>query len=83
VFFDAGNTFTDYCYTPYDEDIPSLTSHPYCDTGFNLSDIRMSTGVGLTWVTAIGPLTFVYSIPLNEQRNDDTEGFEFSLGQVF
>ncbi|WP_221799678.1 outer membrane protein assembly factor BamA [Oceanobacter mangrovi] len=83
VFFDAGNTFTDYCYSPYDEDIPSLTSHPYCETGVNLNDIRMSTGVSLTWITAIGPLTFVYSIPLNDQRNDKTEGFEFSLGQVF
>ncbi len=83
AFFDAGNAFTDYCYTPNDADVPNLTSHPYCDTGFNLSDMRLSTGIGVTWITAIGPLTFVYSIPLNDQRNDDTEGFEFSLGQVF
>jgi len=34
-------------------------------------------------VTAIGPLTFTYSFPLNEQRGDRTEGFEFTLGQVF
>lgn len=83
VFFDAGNAFTSECYVPYDSDIPSLTTHPYCDEGFNLSDVRLSTGIGLTWITAIGPLTFTYSIPLNDKRGDDTEGFEFSLGQVF
>jgi outer membrane protein insertion porin family len=83
LFFDAGNTFTDSCYTPNDADVPSLTSHPYCTEGLDLSDLRLSTGVGLTWITAIGPLTFVYSIPLNDQRGDRTEGFEFSLGQVF
>ncbi|MDP2504887.1 MULTISPECIES: outer membrane protein assembly factor BamA [unclassified Oceanobacter] len=83
LFLDSGNTFTDNCYVPNDADIPTLTTHPYCTEGFSFSDFRMSTGVGLTWVTAIGPLTFVYSIPLNDQDGDDTEGFEFSLGQVF
>ncbi len=83
LFVDAGNTFTDQCYSPSDSDLPGLTSHPYCDEGINFSDIRYSTGVGVTWVTAIGPLTFVYSIPLNDQDGDRTEGFEFSLGQTF
>ncbi|WP_430459726.1 outer membrane protein assembly factor BamA [Thalassolituus sp. LLYu03] len=83
LFFDAGNAFTSECYVPYDADVPGLTKHPYCEEGFNLSEIRLSTGVGLTWITAIGPLTFTYSIPLNDKRGDNTEGFEFSLGQVF
>jgi len=82
-FLDAGNTFTDQCYTPADLDLPGLNTHPYCDKGIDLSEIRTSFGAGLTWITAIGPLTFTYSIPLNEQRGDRTEGFEFSLGQVF
>lgn len=83
LFLDAGNAFTSECYVPYDADIPTLTRHPYCDDGFNLGDVRLSTGVGLTWITAIGPLTFTYSVPLNDKRGDRTEGFEFSLGQVF
>ncbi|WP_419811694.1 outer membrane protein assembly factor BamA [Bacterioplanoides sp.] len=82
-FFDAGNVFTDQCFDPQDPDVPELSDHPYCDEGINLSDIRTSVGAGLTWITAIGPLTFTYSIPLNDQEDDDTEGFEFSLGQVF
>lgn len=82
-FLDAGNTFTNECFTPADIDVPNLSSHPYCSSGIDLSEIRTSFGAGLTWITAIGPLTFTYSIPLNDQRGDRTEGFEFSLGQVF
>ena len=78
VFFvDAGNTFTDKCYRPEDG------KHPFCKSGINAEEIRYSTGVSLTWITAIGPLTFTYSVPLNDKENDRTEGFEFSLGQVF
>lgn len=83
VFLDAGNTFTDECYVPSDQDLPSFSTHPYCENGLSADKIRLSTGVGLTWVTAIGPLTFTYSIPLNEKEGDKTEGFEFTLGQVF
>lgn len=83
VFLDVGNVFTTQCYTPEDNEIPNFNSHPYCDEGINLAELRASTGVGVTWVTAIGPLTFTYSFPLNEKEGDKTEGFEFSLGQVF
>ena len=83
VFLDAGNTFSSECYVPSDVDLPSFNSHPFCDEGLQFEELRYSTGVGLTWVTAIGPLTFTYSFPLNEQRGDRTEGFEFTLGQVF
>lgn len=83
VFLDAGNVFTDQCYKPDDPAVPNLTSHPFCSEGVDLSELRLSTGVGVTWVTAIGPLTFTYSFPLNDKEDDRTEGFEFSLGQVF
>lgn len=83
LFVDAGNTFASQCYKPQDPDIPSLTKHPFCNTGIDLNEMRISTGVGITWITAIGPLTFTYSFPLNDKEDDRTEGFEFSLGQVF
>ena len=83
MFMDAGNVFTDQCFTPNDPELPEFTTHPYCDEGVDLSELRLSTGLGLTWVTAIGPLTFTYSFPLNDKKDDRTEGFEFSLGQVF
>ena len=83
MFLDAGNVFTDKCFTPSDNRLPDFNSHPFCKEGVDLSELRLSTGVGVTWVTAIGPLTFTYSFPLNEKQGDRTEGFEFSLGQVF
>jgi outer membrane protein insertion porin family len=82
-FLDAGNVFTDKCYKPSDFEAPNFNSHPFCNEGVDLSELRLSTGVGVTWVTAIGPLTFTYSFPLNDKDDDRTEGFEFSLGQVF
>lgn len=83
LFVDAGNVFTESCYQPNDPDVPSLTEHPFCQSGVDLSELRLSTGIAVTWVTAIGPLTFTYSFPLNDKPGDRTEGFEFSLGQVF
>lgn len=83
AFLDAGNAFSSECYVPNDPDVPNLTSHPFCKDGINLNEMRISAGLGVTWITAIGPLTFIYSFPLNEKDGDRTEGFEFSLGQVF
>ncbi len=50
---------------------------------FDSEELRYSYGVGLTWLTAIGPLSFNFARPINKQRGDDTEFFQFSLGQVF
>jgi len=83
LFLDAGNVFTDQCFTPKDRNVPDLESHPFCQAGVDLSKLRLSTGASVTWVTAIGPLTFTYSFPLNDEEDDRTEGFEFSLGRVF
>lgn len=83
LFLDAGNVFTDQCYKPSNDEVVGFDSHPFCSEGVDLSELRLSTGVGVTWVTAIGPLTFTYSFPLNDKEDDRTEGFEFSLGQVF
>ena len=83
AFLDMGNAFTSECYEPNDPDVPNFTEHPYCQEGIQLDEFRFSTGLGLTWITAIGPLTFIYSFPLKSQSGDRSEGFEFTLGQVF
>ncbi|WP_270978404.1 outer membrane protein assembly factor BamA [Campylobacter helveticus] len=44
---------------------------------------RMSTGVGVEWITPIGPLQVVFAKPLNDKPGDDTSTFEFSLGTRF
>ncbi len=44
---------------------------------------RSSTGVGLDWLTPIGPLSFSLSKPITKQSSDKTETFRFNLGTTF
>ena len=50
------------------------------DGTIDLSDLRASAGVGLTWMTPIGPLTFSYAKPIKEEPGDKVESFQFSIG---
>ncbi|EHN0270625.1 outer membrane protein assembly factor BamA [Campylobacter coli] len=50
----------------------------------NLDEIqRMSIGLGIEWITPIGPLQLVFAKPLNDKKGDDTNTFEFNLGTRF
>ncbi|MFZ5556852.1 MAG: outer membrane protein assembly factor BamA [Pseudomonadota bacterium] len=44
---------------------------------------RYSAGVGVTWLSPIGPLRFSLAYPLNKKDNDQTEPFQFQLGRTF
>lgn len=68
VFLDAGNVFDTYC-----GDCPDVSA----------SEIRYSVGVGLSWLTALGPLGFSLGMPLNDESDDDRQVFQFTLGQTF
>jgi len=82
LFMDVGNVFDTQCHA-LEADGNGDTAHPSCVEGFEVDDLRVGAGVSLTWITAIGPLTFTFARALNSQTGDETEGFEFSLGQVF
>jgi len=45
--------------------------------------IRSSVGVGLDWMTAIGPMNFTLAYPLTKKTGDKTESFRFNLGTSF
>jgi outer membrane protein insertion porin family len=45
--------------------------------------IRSSTGIGLDWLTPIGPLSFSLTQPLTQKSTDKTETFRFNLGTTF
>tara|TARA_Y100000768_G_scaffold49187_1_gene32069 strand:+ start:3014 stop:5263 length:2250 start_codon:yes stop_codon:yes gene_type:complete len=47
------------------------------------SSVRSSTGIGIDWLTPIGPLTFTLSTALSKADNDKTETFRFNLGTSF
>lgn len=79
VFFDAGNTFLTSCYDVLEND----ANRQRCNSGVDLGDLRYSVGVGLSWLTPVGPLTFSVAEPVNDESDDDTQFFQFSLGQTF
>ncbi|ATJ84197.1 outer membrane protein assembly factor BamA [Halomonas beimenensis] len=77
LFLDAGNTYLSECYAVLDGDSSS------CESGVDLGELRYSVGLGLSWLTPVGPLTFSIAEPLNAKDGDDTQFFQFSLGQTF
>ncbi|MBP5981579.1 MAG: outer membrane protein assembly factor BamA [Halomonas sp.] len=79
IFFDAGNTFLSSCYDVLEAD----QGRQQCSSGVDLGDLRYSVGVGLAWLTPVGPLTFSIAEPLNDESGDDKQFFQFSLGQTF
>ena len=79
LFLDAGNVFDTDCNTSKDngKDQVKMCSKP--DAG----ELRYSAGVGLTWITPLGPLTFSLAKALNNKDDDETQVFQFSLGAPF
>ena len=71
-FYDFGNVFNTKC--------PKFSAH--CDD-VNFNQLRYSIGVGVTWLSGLGPLTFSISKPLNFNKFDNAEAFQFELGQSF
>ena len=79
--------------TPFAGDSRSMRTSFFVDAGQvfdtergfdpELGEVRTSAGVSFQWITAVGPLAFSLAKPLNEKSGDDTQVFQFSLGQTF
>jgi outer membrane protein insertion porin family len=76
LFWDVGNVFDTNC---------SSTQKNRGDSGceLDLSSLASSVGVGVTWITALGPLSFSLAMPIKKPDDADTQVFQFSLGQTF
>lgn len=79
LFLDAGNVYDTYCSR---ETLNNGEDNPGCGE-VDLGNLRYSAGLGLSWLTALGPLGFSLAVPLNSQSEDDTQVFQFTLGQTF
>ncbi len=55
----------------------------YDDTLDDASKIRSSAGAAASWMSPIGPMTFILSTNLSKHENDETESFNFNLGTTF
>lgn len=49
----------------------------------SLSNMRFSAGIGLSWISPIGPLKISYGKPLNAKPGDRTQSFQFQIGTGF
>lgn len=71
-FLDAGNVFNTRC----------LSNQPNC-FNIDVDELRYSAGIGVTWISGFGPMTFAIAKPLNASEFDRTEVFQFTLGRGF
>ena len=74
---------------PFFNDVKGLKGSVFVDAGnvfkndFEADEVRYSAGVGLTWVSPIGPLTLSYAKPLNDEDGDKVQELQFSVGANF
>jgi len=47
------------------------------------NDIKSSVGLGVDWLTPVGPLSFSFAQPITKSASDITETFRFNLGTSF
>lgn len=76
LFWDVGNVFDTNCSS-------AQKNRNDSGCGIKYDNVASSVGVGLTWVTALGPLSFSLGFPVKKPDNSDTQVFQFSLGQTF
>lgn len=50
---------------------------------FEVDTLRQSVGVGLSWISPVGPLMFSFAQPINDEPDDRTQTFQFSVGASF
>ena len=50
---------------------------------WSANELRMSVGLGATWLSPVGPLTVSIAQPFNDQSQDKIQQFQFTLGAGF
>ena len=53
------------------------------DSSLDKSGIRSSIGIGIDWLTVVGPLTFSFAQPITKEPSDIEESFRFNIGTSF
>ena len=69
----------------------SLRMYSFYDMGnvfgenqsYDLSQLRSSVGVGLSWISPIGPLRFAIANPVKSFSGDRIQKFQFQIGTAF
>jgi len=48
-----------------------------------VKELRASIGIGLSWISPMGPLRFSYAIPVRKQSMDKIQQLQFQIGTSF
>jgi len=76
AFFDFGNVWT--------TSDPKFGNIELVEpTGFSLGDLRYSAGLSLTWLSPFGAVSASLAYPFNDEADDQTQVFQFGIGQAF
>jgi outer membrane protein insertion porin family len=76
-FFDAGQVYADS--NEKTGNSCGAGSRTVCGEG----PIRMSVGISVNYLSPLGPLKFSFAQPLNRQKNDNIQRFQFQMGTGF
>jgi len=64
-------------------DMGNLWSVDYDSSINDSSGIRSSVGVSSNVYTAVGPLSFIFALPMTKESTDTTQTFKFQIGTSF
>ncbi|KMY66450.1 hypothetical protein AAU61_14810 [Desulfocarbo indianensis] len=53
------------------------------DDGYDLGSLRKSAGVGIRWLSPMGPLRLEYGWVLDAEPGEETSNWEFTIGSLF
>lgn len=53
------------------------------DEAYSLTNLRSNWGLGLRWVSPIGPLRFEWGMPFHRRPGEDSVVFNFTIGSLF
>jgi len=89
LFYDIGNVFSNQDVRFFGPTRADGSSLPV-DYSFSYDELRQSTGIAVQWLAPLGVFRFSYAVPLKKfsgdtdtRYGDETEGFQFSIGQAF
>lgn len=53
------------------------------DESIQLADMRSSFGVGISWISPVGPLRLAFARPITKFDGDKIQGIQFQIGTTF